>query len=1122
MSDPFALDDDLPDPFRPAPRAAAGPVEVPADAPWLVGLNPEQHQAVTTTEGPVLVLSGAGTGKTRVLTARLAQLLAARRAQPWQILAVTFTNRAAREMRERVAALVGDVAEGLWLGTFHALCVRILRRHPEAVGLKSNFTILDSDDQLRLLKQVMEAEHVDTKTWPAQALMATIQRWKDRGLTPDKLGPEQASDMAGGRASELYGLYQQRLAALNACDFGDLLLHCLTLFLTQAAVLEQYQSQFRYVLVDEYQDTNVAQYLWLRLLAGRHKNICCVGDDDQCLAGGAAITMADGSTKPIEAVVAGDQVLSSFGSGNFRAASVVRTHRSRKRGTMVRVRTLSGRELVSTAEHNHFADVVLDDSPQTYFTYLMIKQGYGYRLGTSQVYTSGKRRVIGYQQRCLHERADAVWLIHAFATEQDARELEHRLSLRFGITTMPFVARRGGSVNGLVHDQARLDRLHGDLRETARVADLMREYGLDPDHPHHVPQSAPGRRRNLILTLNADRRGRTPMHRIALSGNDAEGAAALDALGLGTRRYKRNPANWRYETAFRDYGMLETLRLRLSIRFDLTVVRKANVLGKALTMRPACQVVPGMVVPLADGAHDVVMAVERFEAVVPVFDLDVAGTHNYVANGVVTHNSIYSWRGAEVGNILKFERDFPGAKVVRLESNYRSTPHILAAASHLIDHNAGRLGKTLRPGLDHHPDAVEKVRVRGVWDGPEEARVVVDEIEALQRAGESLATMAILVRAGFQTREFEERLITTGVPYRVIGGPRFYERQEIRDAMAYFRLVVSPDNDLAFERIVNLPKRGLGDAALLSVRAVARGRGLPLFEAARLLVETDELKPKPRAALARFCDDVMRWRGQLDGLGHVELGELIIDESGYGAMWQADKSPDAPGRLENLKELVRALAGFGSMPGFLEHVALVMENDERADIDKVSVMTLHGAKGLEFDNVFLPGWEEEVFPHVRALTEGGSEALEEERRLAYVGLTRARKRVLVTFAANRRVYNQWRASLPSRFLDELPEAHVERSAERGLYSGGGGGGARWGEESWVAGAYGSRRPPPVVEASSWKVAARSTSGDYAPGDRVHHQKFGPGTVVTVDGDKLEIAFDKAGTRKVLDSFVEPG
>jgi len=761
MTDPFALDDDaaLAPPSAPV---VAGPLPVPPDAPWLVGLNPEQLTAVTSLDGPLLVLSGAGTGKTKVLTARLAQLLASRRAQPWQCLAVTFTNRAAREMRERVATLVGPAANDLWLGTFHSLCLKILRRHPEAVGLVPDFTILDADDQLRLLKKVMEDERIDPKTTPPQALMGAIQRWKDQALTPDKVGAAQAGDLAGGRAVHLYRLYQQRLKSLNACDFGDLLLHVLTLFLSDEAVLRSWQERFRYLLVDEYQDTNVAQYLWLRLLARRHHNICCVGDDDQ---------------------------------------------------------------------------------------------------------------------------------------------------------------------------------------------------------------------------------------------------------------------------------------------------------------------------------------------------------------------SIYSWRGAEIGNILRFESDFPGAKIVRLERNYRSTPHILSAASGLIAHNGGRLGKTLRPGLEHDPERVEKIRTRAVWDGEAEARMVVETIETYQRNGEPLASMAILVRVGFQTREFEERLIATGVPYRVIGGPRFYERAEIRDALAYLRLVQSPADGLAFERIVNTPKRGLGEAALRDVAVYARDHDLPLLEASRRLVETDLLKPRPRKALAAFVADVARWRALLGSMPQDELTATILDESGYVAMWKADKAADAPGRVDNLKELVAAIAEYESLGAFLEHVALVMENDAKAEGDRVVVMTLHGAKGLEFDSVFLPGWEEEIFPHLRALEESGDKGLEEERRLAYVGLTRARRRVQISFAANRRVYNQWKTQLPSRFLAELPDSDVEREADRGLFAGGAPTdySAQHLAEPRSTWSYPARRSSSSAAAAP-APATRSVSA-FKPGARVTHDRFGDGTVLAVEGHTLHVAFDGAGTRTLIDSYV---
>lgn len=754
MRDPFQLDDDpLPEPA--AARRGSGP------PPYLARLNPAQREAVDAIDGPVLLLAGAGTGKTRALTARLAHLLATGQAWPRQILAVTFTNKAAREMRERVAALIGDITEGMWLGTFHALGARMVRRHAELVGLKSNFTILDTDDQLRLLKQIMEAEGVDGGRWPARLLLGVIQRWKDRGLAPDKVPRADVGDFANGRALALYAAYQERLKTLNAADFGDLLLHALTLLQSSPDVLAGYQRQFKYVLVDEYQDTNVAQYLWLRLLAQGHRNICCVGDDDQ---------------------------------------------------------------------------------------------------------------------------------------------------------------------------------------------------------------------------------------------------------------------------------------------------------------------------------------------------------------------SIYGWRGAEVGNILRFEKDFPGARVIRLEQNYRSTGHILGAASGLIAANAGRLGKTLWTD----GDAGDRVVVKTLWDDEEEARDIGEEIERLRRDGHLLAEIAILVRAGFQTRAFEERFITLGLPYRVVGGPRFYERQEIRDAIAYLRVVVQPDDDLAFERIVNRPKRGIGDATLRTLHGLARAEGISLFEAARRVLRTEDLPSRARNALRRPIADFERWQALLGAMPHVELAGTILDESGYTAMWQDDRSPEAPGRLENLKELVRALEEFESLQGFLEHVSLVMDNAEEAGGDLVSLMTLHAAKGLEFDTVFLPGWEEGLFPHQRALDESGSEGLEEERRLAYVGITRARRRVTITCAARRRMYNQWIDCLPSMFLDELPEEHVERIAGQGLYAG-------YGREPAVARLGAGERTSrfagvhsgTVIDAQAWTVAPREPkTGAFAIGERVFHQKFGYGRIEDINDDKLEIAFEKAGRKRVLDGFVE--
>jgi DNA helicase II / ATP-dependent DNA helicase PcrA len=751
-----------------------------ADYPYLRSLNPAQREAVLTTDGPVLVLAGAGTGKTAALTARLGHLLYTRKAWPSEILSVTFTNKAAREMRERVGRLVGDAVEGMpWLGTFHAIGAKMLRRHAELVGLQSNFTILDTDDQLRLLKQLIVAADIDEKRFPARALGGLIDEWKNKGLVPADIDAGEAERYANGQGAELYRQYQERLRSVNACDFGDLLLHMLTVLKTHRDVLEHYQQRFRYIMVDEYQDTNSVQYLWLRLLAQARKNIACVGDDDQ---------------------------------------------------------------------------------------------------------------------------------------------------------------------------------------------------------------------------------------------------------------------------------------------------------------------------------------------------------------------SIYSWRGAQVENILRFERDFPGAKVIRLEQNYRSTPHILGAASGVIANNGGRLGKTLWTELD----VGEKVRVLGVWDGPEEARRVGEEIEAAKRSGTSYGDIAILVRAQHQTREFEDRFIAIGLPYRIVGGFRFYERAEIRDALAYLRVVNQPSDDLAFERIVNVPKRGLGDKALAKIHQLARAEGLPLTIASARILDTDELTPQARRSLGNLIGDIARWRDMARDLAHPELARQMLDESGYTAMYQNEKSAEAAGRLENLSELGRAMEDYESLGAFLEHVSLVMDRDGDQREPEVTIMTIHAAKGLEFDTVFLAGWEEGLFPSQRAIDEGGTRSLEEERRLAYVAITRARRKAIILHAANRRIYGQWTSSLPSRFVGELPPEHID--SETSMTGGESLWRANWSEHAdpfsdvargngrgpgWQRAATGQNatpgRPARIVESRSPSVGlGQKGRGDLLVGERVFHQKFGYGEIAAIEGNKLEIDFEQAGRKRVMDSFVTKG
>jgi DNA helicase-2/ATP-dependent DNA helicase PcrA len=850
---------------QPAAGGIAARARAAATPQYLAGLNAEQREAVETLDGPVLVLAGAGTGKTRVLTSRIAHILSLGRARPGEILSVTFTNKAAREMKLRLGHMLGQAVEGMpWLGTFHSIGGRILRTHAELVQLKSNFTVLDVDDQVRLLKQLLAADNIDDKRWPARMLAGLIDGWKNRGLTPAQVPAGEAAVFGNGKGGKLYASYQERLKILNAADFGDLLLENIRLFREHPDVLRQYQNRFKFILVDEYQDTNVAQYLWLRLLA-------------------------QAPSKP-------------------------------------------------------------------------------------------------------------------------------------------------GVASSVIPEAAQ--RLSG------------------------------------IRSPDADGKSGT--------GVMDSGLAAIGA-----------PRN--------DEGNIAP--------------------------QPA--------------------------AIAPPRNICCVGDDD---------QSIYGWRGAEVDNILRFDHDFPGAKVIRLERNYRSTGHILAAASHLIAHNESRLGKTLRT---EDVDG-EKVTVTGAWDSEEEARAIGEEIEELQRGGHKLNDIAILVRASFQMREFEDRFVTLGLSYRVIGGPRFYERAEIRDALAYLRVINSPADDLAFERIVNVPKRGLGDATVQMLHDHARKRRIPLSEAARAVVETDELKPKARGSLRDLIASFDRWRAQSEVTLHTELAEIVLDESGYTEMWQKDRSADAAGRLDNLKELVRSMEEFENLQGFLEHISLVMDRDGGAEDDAVSLMTLHSAKGLEFDNVFLPGWEEGLFPSQRTLDEQGRAGLEEERRLAHVGLTRARRRAKLYFATNRRIHGTWSTTIPSRFLDELPAPNVEITESKGGSGWGGnsgygpsrfdnvesfgssystpgwqraqanrargqkgcngqaGGGFNESQSPFSSGSNGfsrNKRAPMTIEG---ELVAKSTGtiSEFSLGDRVFHQKFGYGQVVKIDGNKLTIAFEKAGEKKVVDSFVE--
>ncbi|MDC0070729.1 UvrD-helicase domain-containing protein [Rhodobiaceae bacterium] len=730
-------------------------------------LNEVQKEAVLHDNGPLLVLAGAGTGKTGVLTTRLARILMENMALPGEILSVTFTNKAANEMKSRVGNLIGDMVTGLkWLGTFHSIGAQILRQYPEKVGLKNGFIILDTDDQLRLLKQIIKEENIDDKKWSAKGLLSLIDNWKNKGLSPNQISSDDGDYFANGKGKVLYKKYQDQLKFFNAADFGDLILECIRLFNENPDILESFQNRFKYMLVDEYQDTNTSQYTLLKLLSGKWKNICCVGDDDQ---------------------------------------------------------------------------------------------------------------------------------------------------------------------------------------------------------------------------------------------------------------------------------------------------------------------------------------------------------------------SIYSWRGAEVTNILKFEKDFLDSKIIRLEQNYRSTGNILAAASKLIEANESRFGKTLWTSSN----GGEKVSVTSTWDGEEEARIITDEIEQQSLNKKNLDEVAILVRASFQMREFEDRFVSIGLPYKVIGGPRFYERKEIRDANAYFRLAIQPNDSLALERILNVPKRGIGETTLKKIKDYAKNNNIPTIDSIRDLIKTSEIKPKTKISLGHFIELTERWNDLITERNHYEMAEIILEDSGYLEMLRNDDTITAAGRLDNIKELFRSIEPFESLNAYLEHISLVMEIDKNPEGNKVSLMTLHAAKGLEFDYVFLPGWEEGVFPNQRSLDEGGVKSLEEERRLAYVGITRAKIKSSIFYAANRKMHNQWLSSIPSRFVNELPEDNIEVNLSH--FSGNKGNFTDIKEDDifdqsdystpgWERAKIQSLSNKRIQEEE--KIISVDTNSKFSPGMLVMHKKFGKGKIQTVDGKKLTISFGDNGIRKVMENFVD--
>jgi len=1037
--------------------------------------------------------------------------MATRGVRPQEICAVTFTNKAAREMRTRVELLIGDTISGMWLGTFHAMGARMLRRDGDAIGIPNSFTIYDEADRLTALRRAMRGEGVDDKQ-PSRIGHA-ISMAKNE-LHDARLFETRASTSFEKETARVFWAYEQELDAASALDFDDLLLRAVVLLRDVEPIRTYYQERFRHLLVDEYQDTNHAQYELVNLLAAKHRNVTVVGDDDQCVVAGTLITMADGSAQPIEHIKPGALVRSGYGSGDFRAARVTDV-RSSVADSAVTITTKARRVLTTTPEHVHFAGHRLGTTPQLYFTYLMRRNEVGYRLGTSQVYTNGQvKPVVGYRQRSVQERADALWIVATHPNENEARAEEYILSLRYQIPTLPFVPRRGTSVNGLVHDQAHIDRVFEAIDSTAGGERLLADLHLSSAHPHYRPRSRSSSRRRMVVVLCGDRRGRTPMHRISMAGDDDAGRKALEEVGLSVRPAKAGSNSWRFEACRKSFAELmsivERVRGVMDVELAMTACLAKNGPGAhksrltALPFTPAASVVPGMAMFDEAGGYDIVNTIERSQQRRQVYDLNVEGTHNFIASGLVTHNSIYGFRGADVRNILAFERDYPDARVISLEQNYRSTQPILDTAHSVIRHNEERAAKKLWTELS----GGEPVRLISVYDEQEEALAVSAEIERLVGSeGLSLSDCAVLYRTNAQSRAFEDVFLRRGIPYRLVGGIRFYERREIKDVLAYLRLCANPRDAVSFGRVVNVPKRKIGDRTVAELEKIARKRKLPPLEAAQAIDESEGIGPAAMSALSDFARLMADLNVRAQTMPLPALLADVLERTGYRAMLE-DGSAEGRERSANVTELIGLAGEYGDVPSpeglqqFLENVALVSDVDSLDEsVQGVTLITLHMVKGLEFEVVFLTGLEEGLLPHNRSI-EDGEAALAEERRLAYVGITRARRHLYLLHAFRRHLYGTPQLSRPSRFLGEIPEEQLDVVRRPGAV-------------------VQSVREPGAVRRAVHAHSVRPNPVEIAPqryseGMRIAHQKYGSGTVLkstmTRAGEELVIKFDEHGVK----------
>lgn len=1071
----------------------------------LVGLNSEQRRAVETTEGPLLILAGAGSGKTKTLTHRIAYIIANKKATPYNILAVTFTNKAAKEMRERVALLLHENPENRsfmpFMGTFHAICVRLLRQDGEYIGIPKNFVIFDESDRLSAVKQACKQAYIDEKSYPPKTLAGIISSAKNDLVTPDAYtgiasGPTQRA------AAQIYPLYQKALKDNNALDFDDLIGRTVALLQNNQEIADKWRKQFTYILVDEYQDTNAAQYKLVKLLTNDAKNIAVVGDDWQCLPEGSLVETKSGS-RPIETIKRGDEVLAASGYGSTRYFKVSSTKKSSYKGKLVRIKTAANREFVCTPNHLLFARW---DKTESYFVYLMHSEKKGFRIGCAKgTRYDGKRDDIGLRVRANQERADRMWILRVCESREEARFQEALLSYTYGIPMTLFHAFENRS---MTLTQERIDALYQAIDTATRAKQLMQDEDISYEFPHFVPQSTVRngiKRLTINVVLFGDKRTTTrsswSASRLSVNTTDRNDLAAFETLGYNVRAGKSG--TYRTEIHKLDFGSIETTleQVLRQTKSDFRVSKYAFMTDKKFAFTPSAHIRPGMLVPVVEGENVVEdqiteVGTEAYEG--NIYDIDIEKVHNYVASDVVVHNSIYSWRGADFRNILNFEKDYPNAAIIKLEQNYRSTGAILEAAHKIISKNQQRSDKKLWTDSSRGKE-VEILQVANERaEGETIARRIHNAVDARFRRYQDFA---ILYRTNAQSRSIEETFIRYGIPYRIVGGVRFYDRKEIKDIMAYLRLIYQPEDTVSFNRIVNVPTRGLGTRSVEKFLAWKVSENKSLEAALASVGEHPELTPRAKKGLLELGDLLLSLRSIAEDTALPALLDSLLRRLDYLAFIN-DGTPQGESRAENVRELVSVTQSYQELglDGFLEEMALLSDLDNAEfSSDAVTLMTMHAAKGLEFPVVFVTGLEESIFPHSRALYDQSE--MEEERRLCYVAMTRARQELYMTYATSRLLYGGMQHNPPSRFLSEF-DGHFQTDS---ISLGGG----MWQNT--------------FDQSSSADVLAdQSQEPQYVPdiseGDAVKHSVFGQGTVMEIDGDNVVVYFKGKGAKKLNLSF----